>query len=121
MGEHKHTPGPWRVDETVAFGAYGVWTDYATHPGHDGAGYGSQICSMKPHDDTGVVREQRDANARLIAASPELLSLLESLRKPVCSALCPDKWTTGETQPHCDECMSITVAISKATSGERLR
>lgn len=41
-----HTPGPWVVDETKALGAYGVWTDGPTHPGHDGAGYPSQICSV---------------------------------------------------------------------------
>lgn len=71
----KHTEGPWTVDETKALGAYGVWTDYATHPGHDGAGYGSQICSVMPTTkQEEITREQRDANARLIAASPELLA-----------------------------------------------
>ena len=69
-----HTPGPWHVDTTVSLGAYGVWTDYPTHPGHDGAGYGSQICSMLPVERSD--REQRDADARLIAAAPELLTAL---------------------------------------------
>lgn len=70
----KHTPGPWRVDETKALGAYGVWTDYATHPGHDGAGYPSLVCSMVPTVKSEITREQRDANARLIAAAPDLLA-----------------------------------------------
>lgn len=61
----KVTPGPWCVDETKALGAYGVWTDYATRPGHDGAGYGTQICSMIPAD-INMAREQRDANAAFI-------------------------------------------------------
>ena len=63
-----HTPEPWTVDGTKALGAYGVWTDYATHPGHDGAGYGSLICSFElssPH----ISREQRDANAQRICAA----------------------------------------------------
>jgi hypothetical protein len=72
-----HTPGPWTVDTTVALGAYGVWTDYVTHPGHDGAGYGSQICSVLP-DSKDISREQRDANARLIAAAPDLLAACEA-------------------------------------------
>lgn len=29
----KFTPGPWRVDATVALGAYGVYTDYCCRPG----------------------------------------------------------------------------------------
>ena len=63
-----HTPEPWTVDGTKALGAYGVWTDYATHPGHDGAGYGSLICSFElssPH----ISREQRDANSQRICAA----------------------------------------------------
>ncbi len=74
----QHTKGPWRVDETKALGAYGVWTDYATHPGHDNAGYPSQICAM-PLSDELIDREQRDANARLIAAAPDLLAALIDL------------------------------------------
>jgi hypothetical protein len=74
----KHTPGPWVVDATKTLGAYGVWTDYATHAGHDGAGYGSQICSLLPNQDE-ITREQRDANACLIAAAPELLAACKEL------------------------------------------
>lgn len=74
----KHTPGPWRVDETKALGAYGVWTEAATHPGHDGAGYPSQICSVGPTNKE-IPRDQRDANARLIAAAPELLAACKML------------------------------------------
>lgn len=73
MSELKHTPGPWRVDETKDLGAYGVWTDYPTHPGYDGAGYESQICDVIPLGKE-ISRDQRDANARLIAAAPDLLA-----------------------------------------------
>lgn len=75
-----YTPGPWTVDTTNAFGVYGVRTDYATHPGHDGAGYGSQICSMFTvsfQQTDKKTRPQRDANARLIAAAPDLLAACE--------------------------------------------
>lgn len=76
-GENMHTKGPWIVDETNALGAYGVWTDYVTHPGSDGEGYGSQICSMLPSERQD--REQRDADARLISAAPELLEICKRL------------------------------------------
>lgn len=85
MSEFKGTPGPWCVDTTVSLGAYGVWTDYVTHPGHDGAGYGSQVCSVITDcfklTDKGKQRTQRDANARLIAASPDLLATLTRIQE----------------------------------------
>lgn len=71
--EQKHTPGPWVVDRTVALGAYGVWTEYATHPGHDGAGYPSEVCSVFRGNKSDFPQEIRDANAKLIAAAPDLL------------------------------------------------
>lgn len=64
--EPKATEGPWCIDRTHALGAYGVWTDYATHPGHDGAGYGTKVCSMEP---TILERKARDANAAFIASA----------------------------------------------------
>jgi hypothetical protein len=66
MDLSKLTAAPWVVDKTKALGAYGVWTDYATHPGHDGAGYPSQICSVVPNS-TDTTREERDANAAFIS------------------------------------------------------
>jgi len=75
-----HTHGPWEIDGTKALGAYGVWTAYTTHPGHDGSGYASQICSLMPGDlSSDITREQRDANAQLISAAPELLEVVRVL------------------------------------------
>lgn len=59
---------------TKALGAYGVWTDYATHPGHDAAGYSSEVCSVFRGNNSDFPREIRDANAKLIAAAPDLLA-----------------------------------------------
>ncbi len=79
----KHTPGPWCVDATKATGAYGVRTDYDTHPGHDYAGgYGSQICSMIPSN-SDFPQEERNANARLIAAAPDLLAACQQVLSSV--------------------------------------
>lgn len=87
----KSTPGPWTVDATVALGAMGVWTDYATHPGHDGAGYGSQICSMLP-ETFDILREQRDANAKLIAAAPDMLEALNAAMPILTAYIHPDEF-----------------------------
>jgi hypothetical protein len=77
------TPGPWRVDETVALGAYGVWTDYGTHLGDGGHTFPSQVCSVFPRNESDFPREQRDANARLIAAAPELLAVVGESQQAV--------------------------------------
>ena len=69
----RFTKGPWRVDRTVALGAYGVWTDYGDHPGHDNELYPSQICSVFAYNKSHFPQAERDANAQLIAAAPDLL------------------------------------------------
>lgn len=83
MSDAKFTPGPWAVDMTNALGAYGVWTDVATHPGHDGAGYPSPICHMPMSGGelklvTGS-KDARNANARLIAAAPDGHEILTAI------------------------------------------
>lgn len=65
----KHTPGPWTVDETKAMGAYGVWTD--TDPM-------IPVCYFH-HNRDRVPRDEQDANAKLIAAAPDLLRCLSNL------------------------------------------
>jgi hypothetical protein len=82
MAGEKFTPGPWRVDEVKTFGAYGVWTGYPAQPGHDGAGYPKQVCSMFSQcfrQVDGGTRPERDANARLIAAAPDLYAALSEV------------------------------------------
>lgn len=71
------SPGPWVVDRTVALGAYGVWTEYATHPGADGTGYQSEVCSVFRGNESDFDQETRNANAKLIAAAPDLLAKLQ--------------------------------------------
>jgi hypothetical protein len=58
-----HTPGPWRVYQEKPH-YYSVGTDYANDRGHD--------CN--------IVRDVRcEANARLMATAPELLTQLKAL------------------------------------------
>ena len=65
-----HTPGPWTVDKTVALGAYGVWTDSDPM---------KQICRVYNGVDDSLPRSERDANARLIAVSPEMFRIIQRL------------------------------------------
>ena len=76
-----YAPGPWRVDQTVALGAHGVWADHDVNPSGQ-----SQVCSVFADNKSDFSRETRDANARLIAAAPELfesLKLLLQLTNPL--------------------------------------
>jgi len=65
-----HTPGPWTVEGTVALGAYGVWAGPW------------QICSVLTESflttDGPRNRSERDANAKLIAAAPDLLAFAKA-------------------------------------------
>lgn len=104
----KFTPGPWRVDGTVALGAYGVWTDYGTHPG-DVAGelYPDQVCSVYCNNKSHFDRETRDANAKLIAAAPELYEALRDAQSAL-AMLVDANTTTQHAYAH------VKLAESKA-------
>ena len=71
MSETKHTPGPWEV----SWDKYGKESEiHGKSELNDGP-----ICII-PHDDvTESGAEEQLANARLIAAAPELLEALEGL------------------------------------------
>ena len=65
----KHTPGPWRL----IVGEYGCKRIGPSRPGHQ-RGI-REVCAT-----VGLFDEDQDsANARLIAAAPELLEALEGL------------------------------------------
>lgn len=57
-----HTPGPWSVNAKI-------FTDGDYH-----------VCSMADGERTLPLRDEREANARLIAAAPDLLDLMRELR-----------------------------------------
>jgi hypothetical protein len=75
----KHTPGPWRYEEstkTIRAVPSNYW-----------------LATMDSWD--GAVKPSNDANARLMAAAPELLALLtraQGILKPNSG-----KWTKAET------------------------
>ena len=83
MSNAKHTPGPWGAecrdlsDTHRKVGDDGV-RYWDVGPGFSGS-YRGEVCTVHSavHID-GITIEQRDANARLIAAAPDLLEALQS-------------------------------------------
>ena len=64
-----HTPGPWMVAENL-FGNTASYEVYTHTESKSGKGGYTRICQITPKD--------QKANARLIAAAPELLEALEN-------------------------------------------
>lgn len=71
-----HTPGPWRSQGWVPTWAY--------IPIHDARH--NLIASMYPDSGHKYTREQVEANARLVAAAPELLECVKLIRQIVVDA-----------------------------------
>ena len=71
----QHTPGPWIMHSGM------VWKDgpdvYPKGKGLDGI----PIARMDRERENGTMPCERDANARLIAAAPELLAACEAIAK----------------------------------------
>ena len=59
----EHTKGPWRIDSQTRFGDFTI-----------AAGENVKACEF-------IAKTQSEANARLIAAAPELLTALEDIVK----------------------------------------
>lgn len=71
----QHTPGPWTIGPTSSF-ASGNWRIVTTHDGTTNicACHGTIITDAEMHP----MNQTRDANARLIAAAPDLLAALQA-------------------------------------------
>lgn len=67
MSNTKHTPGPWKIIEVISDTASGP-TPYPR------AIAGSVTVAELPERSPLCMMEEREANARLIAAAPELLA-----------------------------------------------
>lgn len=70
-----HTPGPWRVKKATVRGEVNEW--YVTDDG------GVAVIASCVTDTAG---EPSEANARLIAAAPELLEVIDGLLNALPSA-----------------------------------
>lgn len=68
----QHTPGPWQL---VRHSVTKTKIELNNHPTHSSC----TVATLQPEDDNGAAIQMNDANARLIAAAPELLDALEEL------------------------------------------
>ena len=68
----KHTPGPWRLDIAARSAGFAV---VASRP--KASGGTNRVCSTIPANRTPDAFEEAKANARLIAAAPEMLAALK--------------------------------------------
>ena len=66
--KHTHTQGPWR--------AHVAHADLRTHADIVCTESGLHVCDVASYDES---PDKRNANARLIAAAPDLLAALQSL------------------------------------------
>jgi hypothetical protein len=98
----KHTLGPWKLMMRIPGGTPVIRTD-------DGA---LEVCEVHIEDEPGRPLPY-EANARLIAAAPELLAALKLVQSILCEQCpCGDFETHGTE--HTDECMTAMDAIEKA-------
>ena len=72
----KHTPGPWKVRKGFSSGEYEV---YPTRPGEKPGFKGARWADVATVSEASRGESAR-ANARLIAAAPELLDALECIK-----------------------------------------
>jgi hypothetical protein len=77
IAKHTHTQGPWTYYMTIS--DIGCVPQVQTVPvGPVGGAYATMICTLSR---TGQKSGVGEANARLIAASPDMLTALKSIRR----------------------------------------
>ena len=108
MSAPKHTPGPWVVcEQEDDFGAFTVFPESMLV---------DEVIAAKDWDRfvvrAGLDHPEFEANARLIAAAPEMLAALNEIAA----------WGDGEVGPHMDEPGAACIAraaITKATGSAK--
>ena len=107
MSAAKHTPGPWEPTKLNS-APLGLWAVNA--PGYGGRN--PLVCGMEYSKGGPILHAESEANARLIAAAPELLEALQSV---------VTHWTSqfersGHKAP--SWCIQARAAIAKATEAK---
>jgi hypothetical protein len=100
----KHTPGPWFAN--LKYGNYAVYSQQLIDD-DDGDGWEPCICELDSDEPV-----NHEANARLIAAAPELLTALQDIANYT-----PEKYTDPTTalQILRENANIARAAIAKAT------
>ena len=107
--ETKHTPGPWTYYLTVSDN--GPVPQVQTVPvGPLGGTYATMICTLSQ---TGKKSRTQLANARLIAAAPELLHALKAIA-PIVHAFTQDELSVTTIREAHEILSRMQSAISKA-------
>ena len=106
MSGASHTPGPWEIGNPER-------GDHRFYVYCDNALGTAVAATVFEHDMTGWPEATRLANARLIAAAPELLEALEIAAERECSSWCAE--SVGE---HTKACKRNRTAIAKARGAQ---
>lgn len=99
----KHTPGPWMVGETLRAESLAVIGDGD-----------SVVCEFPCRLGAAV-----DADARLIAAAPELLEALEELAAWVNRAIVPEYGLRKPMPENCRKALEASAAAIAKATGEQ--
>jgi hypothetical protein len=99
-----HTPGPWRLDNNIAYG----WKTNPFSITVRKRGVHSTTVANIPAKQT-ISRDEAEANARLIAAAPDLLDALMTVPQGLL-------WSDDDLWRWHDKARA---AIAKATGGEK--
>jgi len=104
----EHTPGPWRSDEPFV-----VATDpVGKHPDI----YVAEVISSDEYDRYVLETETRLANARLIAAVPEMLAACRCALAELEGSYSREDWD-DDNNPMALTIQELIAAIAKATGG----
>ena len=93
----QHTPGPWAVG-SHCMTAHVVYAD---------GGDGEQVAAASR---AALPDSESDANARLIAAAPDLLAVLEQVR---------DFWSGGDAPEALENAIHAAIARANGKEGEK--
>ena len=111
MSRPQHTPGPWAV--TTVGSCHGVHPAASSDERDD-------ICRITPHnyhpDGWPAAKAEAEANARLIAASPELLAALDGLLGATVDRMLADGYELDGVEYAAR--LAALAAIAKATGGK---
>ena len=101
----KHTPGPWFATRNIAY-----WEVVPNNPGMGVPWTVADICPSDPGNPDGGLQE---ANARLIAAAPEMLEAIEETLQSVVMNRLHDTIEISR-----DAIELLRAALAKAKGGE---
>lgn len=108
-----HTPGPW---------SYHTWNASGKQFGIETADHKHGIAAVTPNVNasTLLTMEQHEANARLIAAAPDMLAALQGLNHMGgddrgCYCICPCNDGSAPSHKHSTACRDARIAIAAAT------